>query len=85
MISVTYYSPRTSRRARRKDLLKCDIRYNEVYVNFSPIYGYYTCSLRCSPRGYLLIHSTHRSELIDKIHAIYNNIDILHLPIKFIF
>lgn len=85
MISVTYYSPRTSRRARRKDLLKCDIRYNEVYVNFSPIYGYYTCSLRCFPHGYLLIHSTHRSELIDKIHAIYNDIDFLHLPIKFIF
>lgn len=85
MISVTYYSPRMSRRARRNDLLKCDIKYNEIYVSFSPIYGYYTCSLRCSPRGFLLIHSSHRGELIDKVHSIFNEIDNLHLPIKFIF
>lgn len=86
MINLTYSSPRTSRRATRKDCLKVDTRFDEIYVHCYVSQGYYGVSLPCCPfSSSLRIKSNSRLEIIDTVVHIYNNIDVLHKPIKFIF
>ena len=68
---------------------KADLSYvrldDSVYVDFSPIYGVYICYLSCCSSGYVVISSDSVEDLIFKVTSIYNNIDHLHGPIKFIF
>lgn len=86
MICLTYSSPRTSRRATRKDCLKVDTRFDEIYVHCYAHRGYYSVCLPCCAfSSSLRIKSNSRLEIIDTVTRIYNDIEVLHKPIKFIF
>ena len=84
MLRVSYIRFGSSRKARKADLSYVRLD-DSVFVDFSPIYGVYTCYLSCCSSGFVVVSSDSVEDLIFKVTSIYNNIDHLHGPIKFIF
>ena len=84
MLRVSYIRFGLSRKARKADLSYVRLD-DSVFVDFSLIYGVYTCYLSCCSSGFVVISSDSVEDLIFKVTSIYNNIDHLHGPIKFIF